>query len=388
LRAVTLATCLLLSSLSAQIKIPEAEAKSDLEAFAKTFSDRASWEKRANLIRHGILAGADLVPFPAKTPLRAVFHSRRELDGYTVENVYFESFPGYFVTGNLYCPTERRGHKLAAILCPHGHWKAGRFRNDMQARCAVFAKMGAAVFAYDMAGWQESTQIDHRKDKHALTYQLWTSIRVVDFLTSLDDVDPARVGVTGASGGGTQTFLLTAVDPRITASAPVVMVSAHFFGGCNCESGRPIHRRKTYKTNNAEITALAAPRPLLIVSDGKDWTKNVPNVELPYIKSIYALYHAENLATNAHFPTEGHDYGASKRQPVYRFFAKHLALDLDAVGGKDGKVDESFVTYLPHAQLCCFNANHKRPASAPVGAEAVLEAFEAAKARGRRRRRL
>ncbi len=369
-RAVVALAC---AALPAQVKIPEAQAKRDLAEFAASYDDLAGWQSRAARIRDGILEGAALTPLPRRTPLNVVSRSRRERDGYTVENVRFESIPGLYVTGNLYRPAHVKSGdaegKLAGILCPHGHWEAGRFRDAMQIRCAVLARMGAVVFAYDMVGWQESWQVDHRKDAHAMTYQLWNAIRGVDFLLSLDDVDPKRVGVTGASGGGTQTFLLAAVDDRVAAAAPVVMVSAHFFGGCNCESGRPIHRRPKHRTNNAEIVALAAPRPVLIVSCGKDWTKNVPDVEFPYVRSVYGLFDAGESVANAHFADEGHDYGANKRAAVYAFFREHLALA--------APLDEGFVEPLEHASLRCFDDEHPRPKDALDGAEAIRDAFVA-----------
>ena len=184
--------------------------------------------------------------------------------------------------------------------------------------------------------------------------------------------------VTGASGGGTQTFLLTALDARVSVSVPVVMVSAHFYGGCNCESGRRIHRRDEFQTNNAEIAALAAPRPLLLVSDGEDWTKNNPTVEFPHIRSVYALYGAAAKVENAHFPTEGHDYGATKRQPVYAFLARHLGLDLAAVKQtRTGAVDESSVEYFNHAALRCFDQKHPVPTHALRGKDVIRKAFTA-----------
>ncbi len=359
-------------------EIPEEEGREQLEQFAATYATVAEWEERAARVRFGILEGARLVPLPERTPLNAVVHGRRAFDGYSVENVFFESFPGFFVTGNLYrpAPSEEGGDtKHPAILCPHGHLKDGRFSDRVQSRCASLARMGAVVFAYDMVGWNESTQVDHRRDPNTTTYQIWNSMRAVDFVLSLTGVDPGRIGCTGASGGGTQTFLLTALDGRIKVSAPVVMVSAHFFGGCNCESGMPIHEGLRHKTNNADIAALGAPRPLLLVSCGKDWTHNTPDVEYPYIRNVYRLYDAEADVENVHLAAEGHDYGPTKRAPMYRFMAGHLGLDLAAVTGADGALDESAVEILDKEKLSVFDDEHPRPSRALEGAAAIRAAL-------------
>jgi len=334
----------------------EEEARLQLDRFAGSYSNAAEWQARAETIRREILRGADLDPLPARTPLNAVVTGKRTHEGYTVENVAFESLPGFYVFGNLYRPAKGDG-LFAGILCPHGHFRApnqvGRFRDDMQIRCATLARMGAVVFAWDMAGWGESGRfgVNHNHPK-AVALQLYSGIRAVDFLLSLDGVDPARIGVTGASGGGTQTFLLAAVDGRIAASVPVVMVSAHFFGGCSCESGMPIHKSARHETNNAEIAALAAPRSQLIISVGADWTKNTPKVEFPYIRNVYALLGAGDRVENLHLGDEKHDFGPSKRAGLYRFLARHLALDLDRVRNPDGTIDESGIVIEKMEDLC------------------------------------
>jgi len=362
----------------------EEAGKAQLDRFRAAHPDLTAWERVAAQVRRGILAGAGLEALPQRSPLNPIVHSRRARDGYTVENVAIETFPGFFATGNVYRPRDMSG-PCPAVLCPHGHITdsagklAGRIDPETQKRCAVLARMGAVVFSIDMVGAVDCIQTEHN-DPQAFTFQLWNNMRALDYLTSLPEVDAKRIGVTGSSGGGSQTVMLTALDPRVTACAPVVMVSAHFDGGCSCESGLPVFKGPHHETNLAQAAALAAPRPQLLISCGADWTKNTPRVELPYIREIYALYGRPENVENVHLPEEAHDYGPSKRQAVYRFLVRTLGLKRDAVPSTaDGLVDETFVTVESPAALRVFDAEHPRPGHAVQGSKAVAAALAAAK---------
>lgn len=359
------------------------QGKAVLDAALARFPDRASWDAYGAHVRQRIQSGAGLAPWPKRTPLNAVVRHRRVYDGYTVENVCFESVPGYYVTGNLFRPTVAKP-PYAAILSTHGHARPiakpqdydhhARFSPGMQARGATLAQMGAVVLSIDMFAYGDSIQLFGQAAHHqplAFTIQLWNAMRAVDFLLEQDGVDPKRVGVSGESGGGTQAFMLTALDPRIAVSVPVVMVSSYFFGGCACESGRPTHRSSDHFVSNAMVAALAAPRPMLVVSDGKDWTQHVPEIEFPFLKTIYGYYGASGQVANVHLLTEGHDYGPSKREAMYRFVGDKLGLNLAAVQLPDGQIDESRATIESAAALHVFSADFPIPPDALHDAAAV-----------------
>ncbi|HUR58871.1 MAG TPA: acetylxylan esterase [Opitutaceae bacterium] len=359
------------------------QGKAVLEAALARFPDRASWAAYVQHARTRMQEAAGLAPWPKRTPLNPVIRRKRAYDGYTVENVVFESVPGFFVTGNLYRPLNAKA-PYPVVLSTHGHYRGitkpedyeghGRFWPGLQARCATLARMGAVVLSFDMFAYGDSIQIFGQaahKQPLALTFQIWNATRALDLLLSLENVDPKRVAVSGESGGGTQTFLLTAFDPRVTVSVPVVMVSSYFFGGCECESGLRIHRSADHFVNNAMIAAMAAPRPMLVVSDGKDWTQHVPEIEMPFLQKIYGYFGAPQNVANVHLGNEAHDYGPSKRAAMYDFVGDKLGLNLAAVRGADGKVDESRVTIEKPAQLHVFDTEFPIPPNALHDAAAI-----------------
>ena len=364
-----------------------AQGKAVLAEALARFPDRDSWDSYARHLRERIQEAAGLSPWPRRTPLNPIVHSRREHDGYSVENVAIESVPGYFATGNLYRPLNSKP-PYAIVLSTHGHTRRvekpedydnqGRFAPDMQYRCAELARMGAIVMSIDMFGCGDSiAEVGQDAHRHpfSMTIQLWDNMRALDFLLSLDGADSNRVAVTGWSGGGTQAFLLTALDSRVTLSAPVVMLSSFFFGGCPCESGLPIHRGSDYFADNAIIAALAAPRPMLAISDGRDWTTNVPTVEYPFLQKVYSRYGAETNVANVALPAEGHDYGPSKRAAMYRFVAARFGLNLAAVQDANGEIDESHVIIERAPALHVFDDTHPLPSRTLRDAAAVEQAL-------------
>ncbi len=366
-------------------------------------ANAATWAKRAERVRRQILVSQGLWPMPAKTPLHPVIHGRIEQDDYTVEKVFFESSPGFFVTGNLYRPKGKSG-KLPGVLCPHGHWNDGRFldsgkdavrkeitqgaerfeesgRSVLQARCVQLARMGCVVFHYDMLGYADSVQISfelaHRFAKQrpemntlenwglfspqaeahlqsVMGLQTWNSIRSLDFLLSLPDVDADRIGMTGASGGGTQTFILSAIDPRIAVEFPAVMVSTAMQGGCTCENSSLLR----VDTGNIEFAALFAPKPLGMTA-ANDWTKEMETKGFPELKQHYAMLGAPDkvmLKPLLHF---GHNYNYVSRAAMYGWFNKHLKL-----GVPEPIVEEDFHR-LTTSEMSVWNDAHPKPEIGP-----------------------
>lgn len=301
------------------------------------FGNRREWERHAAWLREHLRVSLGLLPEPRRTPLHACIDSRFDGDGYTCERVHFQSLPGFYVTGNLFRPRPEgrapRRTRYPAVLNAHGHWPDGRCYDHSPLgrivnRCINLAKQGYVAFAYDMIGYNDACQWEHRSPVERdslwglslMGLQSWNSIRALDFLAALPDVDPKRLGMTGASGGGTQTFILNAVDDRLAAAAPICMVSASFQGGCCCENA-PLLRLGP--VSNVEIAALLAPKPQLFGSCTGDWTTNTLAVELPAIRRLYRLYGAEKRVFGRHVDS-GHNYNQALREAVYGFFAHTL----------------------------------------------------------------
>jgi hypothetical protein len=312
----------------------------------RAYDSRSQWEARRVALRKQILSSAGLYPLPPRTALNARVAHHIENEFCSIDTLLLDTLPGFHVGANLYTPLKPK-KKMPAILVPHGHWKNGRVENkpeySVPALAMNLARQGYVVLTYDMIGYNDTTQLPHdfiTPEGQLWSYtplglQLWNSIRALDYLLSLPRIDQNRVAATGASGGGTQTFLLTAVDDRIRYSAPVNMISAHMQGGDPCEEA-PGLRLDTF---NVEIAAMTAPRPMLMVSCTKDWTKHTPEEEYPALRGVYQLYGRGDSIHNVHVDAE-HNYNAESREAVYRFFAKHMQPGLSAAELKDRDIGE------------------------------------------------
>ncbi|MNJ93834.1 hypothetical protein D3C87_115210 [compost metagenome] len=355
------------------------DGQDKLDQLAAQYHDKASWEKRKALIKPGLYEAQGLSPLPVKPASKPIITPKRIMDGYSVENIAIEILPGLYVNGSLYKPLKVKG-KIPVMLSPDGHWAQQRYRADCQIRCAMMARMGVMAISYDLFAWGESLlqfkSEDHRRSL-VQTIQTLGGIRILDYVLSLKETDPNRVGISGGSGGGSHTVLMAAMDDRIKLSIPVVSLSSSFYGGCPCESGMPIHLCAG-GTNNVEIAAMTAPNPQLVVSDGKDWTVTVPEHDMPFLKKIYGYYGRPDLVENVHLPEEGHDFGPSKRKAVYDFVIKNFKLNAALVKDKTGQYDESKCTVEKESAMYVFGDKGERlPANAIKGFEQLEQVFKA-----------
>ncbi|MBI85839.1 MAG: acetylxylan esterase [Planctomycetaceae bacterium] len=372
----------------------------------------ADWETRAGYVRRQMQVSVGLWPMPTSHPLQAVIHGAVDRPEYTVEKVYFQSLPGLYVSGSLYRPKGESQSPRPAVLCPHGHWRNGRFyalpdkmildqfaegserffeggRSALQARCVQLARMGCVVFHYDMVGYGDNMQISYelahgfdgqrpemnriqdwglfspQAEAHSQSVMglaTFNSIRALDFLCDLPDVDPERVAVTGASGGGTQTFMLCALDPRPAVNFPAVMVSTAMQGGCTCENACGLR----IGTGNVEFAALFAPKPQGLTA-ADDWTHEMRTKGFPELQQHYQLMGAPDNVMLLNRTEFKHNYNFVSRNAMYRWFNKHLHLELPE------PIQERDYLRLTRKELTVWNDDHPRPPGGDELERRVLE---------------
>ena len=307
------------------------EGRQMLDYLAAKYHNVQEWEVRRAILKKEVRERLEIDAF---------------LDSCVKDAKPIELTPGQHLFGTIYA-SQKKGLK-PLIICPDGHWPS-RYRDDEQQRLATLARMGAVCVDFDLYGYgQSAAEVGNHRTARAHIFQAACGLKLLDYmLSNRKDIDPKRVAANGGSGGGTHTVLLALLDDRITASAPVVHVASHFDGGCPCESGMPVQLAGG-GTCEAELAAIIAPRPLLLVSDGGDWTSSNPELEYPFIQRIFGFYDAKDQVRNIHLPDERHDFGPNKRQAVYDFFADIFALDRSMI-------DEGKVTIEPEEIMKTIN---------------------------------
>ncbi len=371
--------------------------------------DPADWPLRRTQLKDQLTVALGLEPSPQANALQSQVFGSIEKDGYRISKVIVETLPNFFLTGSLYEPLNLADQKLLpAILCPHGHWEDGRMhrasdaevanllasgaerfeaaaRNHIQARCVQMARMGCIVFAYDMLGYADSQQIsierahrwgvnqinpETRSDANdaprmenllfstraelyqqsVMSLQILQNLQAVNFVKTLPHVDSKQIAITGASGGGTQSFVTAAISDDIAGAFPAVMVSTGMQGGCTCENSSLLR----VHTNNVEIAALIAPRPLMMTS-ADDWTVNMKQDGFPALRKIYedaGVSENVKLFAATHFP---HNFNHVSRVALYGFINRLFGLGLQE------PILERDFDWSDREELSVWDAEHQRP---------------------------
>ncbi len=365
-------------------------------------TDAAAWSEQQARIRQRVQVALGLLPMPTRTPLHAVIHGKIDGGDYTIEKAYFESAPGLFVTGNLYRPKNVQG-KAPVVLFAHGHWKDARFlvqapdyvrheiatgqevfaeggKSRFQALCVQLARMGCIVWQWDTLSDSDSIQfapeVIHRFAKarpemndpaawglysapaearlqSVMGLQAWNALRSVDFVLSLPDVDPTRIAATGASGGGTQTMMLAALDDRIALSFPAAMVSTAMQGGCSCENASLLRVGQ----GNVHFAALFAPKPQGMTT-ANDWTKEMARKGFPELRQLYATLGQPEAVMLHRDEASPHNYNRAARAAFYGWLNTHFRLGLPT------PIVERDYQVRTKAELSVWDAAHPAPPAA------------------------
>jgi len=303
------------------------------------------------------------VPLKGKRPpLNVKIIDIIQKQGYRIEKLYYESLPHLYVPANLYIP-DGTTNPVPAILYVCGHSRTQKVHYQAHAR--KFAQLGFVCLIIETIQWGE-VRGEHwgcyargwfhwySRGYTPAGVELWNAIRGLDLLSQRSEVDGDKLGVTGISGGGAQTWFIAAADPRIKAAAPVCgtgTVKAHIHqrtidGHCDCMM--PIN---TYLRDYHDIGALIAPRPLLIASANRDGLFSIESVRRVYeeVKNIYELYGESEKLSLVETPG-GHSYHKISRTKIFSFFLKYL-VGKDVPPSEVGDIDESPAAQLSEDEL-------------------------------------
>ncbi|MFO0877689.1 MAG: prolyl oligopeptidase family serine peptidase [Gemmataceae bacterium] len=375
------AWCLVAGSVSAQTTPGDLAADRFLQRETKLIHERfldgakslKEWQERTPRLRREYLDMLGLWPLPERTPLRATVTGTLTRDSVVIEKLHYQSKPGLYVTANLYRPKTITG-KLPAILYVCGHSGRGRDGNKtaFQDHGMWFARHGYICLIVDtlqlgeIAGKHHGTYMLNRWWWHSLGYtpagvECWNGIRGIDYLVSRPEVDPARIGVTGISGGGATTVWVAAADERVKVAVPVSGMSdlpsyvgnRVVNGHCDCMFVVNLHRWEW-----TTLAALIAPRPLLFANSDNDpiFPMDGNRRIIARLRDLYTLHGKPGLVAE-HISPGGHDYRPDLRIAIFRFFDEHLR-------GEKRSIKDADDAPLPGEQLRVFATDADLPRDA------------------------
>jgi dienelactone hydrolase len=292
-------------------------------------------------------------------------------DGYVIERLIFQSRPGVFVTANLYRPDPGNG-RAPAVVCVHGHWPWARMDPHVQPRCIGLAKLGYVVLSLDAFGAGERAIKPGPGTYHGalvgaslwplgtplIGLQVYDNRRAVDYLVSRADVDPSRLAITGASGGGNQSLYAGATDARLAAVVPVCGIGTYDAylqsACCVCE----VNVGGAAYAATGDVLALVAPRALLVISatrDARQFSVGEAAKSIAYCRELFRLMGHEDKIRHAAIES-GHDYNQPMREAMYGWLEKWLR------GRGDGSpIAEPAITVEEIETLRCYPAGIARP---------------------------
>lgn len=341
-------------------------------------ADAKEWRHRRPQVEQAFRNAIGMQNLPERTPLQARTTASHDMGDYTIENVLFESRPGFPVTANLYRPKQNSRAKRAAIVCPIGHsLSAGKTDTDEQVRCIRLAKMGLVVLVYDAIGHGERMIPGnvHHEAGYALLplgetiagWMVWDTMRAVDYLISLPDVDPERLGISGNSGGGLNTLFSAALDPRFRA-AVVVGFTFEFnnwikYAGahCTCTHLPALFRGMEW----FEIAGVIAPRALMMLQGEHDGIFPIGGARHAghNTEALFSLLGRPEQARFVELPGLPHAYSRPYRERMYGWMARFL------LGQGNGEpIEEGDVQPLPERdpRLLCDPDHRILPGSLTV----------------------
>jgi len=318
-------------------------AKADLAAI-KTLD---AWNRNKAKYRQQLQEMLGLDPLPERTPLQVKITGTVQHDEFLVRKLHYQSSPGLYVTGNLYVPKKLTAPTPAILyVCGHGRVQIDGVnygnKTHYQHHGAWFARNGYVCLMIDTIQLGELEGIHHGTYRHRMWWwnsrgytpagvEAWNGIRAIDLLESLDFVDKKRIGVTGRSGGGAYSWWIATLDERIKAAAPVAgitdlqnhVVDGVVEGHCDC-----MFQVNTYRWDFAQVAALVAPRPLLILNTDRDSIFPLDGVTRLHAKveRIYKL-HGKPQNLGLVITPGGHSDSQELRIPAFNWFNKHLKGD-------------------------------------------------------------